>query len=215
MANPVGVPLAALLAPRRAGQSISRTSPPCWMRRLGVVIALAVVGSCGGTAVIDPEGDSQTGGGGTTSTGTSTGTGTGTGGQSSLGMRVHDVTVTIDCMPVVGPDPVYVSFQADYDNTSGTAPGQATLINAQVQLGSGALMLVWIFDVTPTASGLVPGGQLASVFHEKVANSGSGGSTASPCEFCSTAGATLLLDVDLDGTLVGFEQAADSFGCAL
>lgn len=191
---------------------------------LWLALSSTSVAACSGDAVVDPDGTSQTGSGGTTGTSTSTstntgtatgtGTGTGTGGSSALQMRVSDISIGIDCMPVVGPDPVYVGFEAEYDNSNGTAPGQATITQARAQLGSGALMLTWTYDVTPPGSGSVQAGETLTLLHEKVAGSGSGDAPVSPCDFCAAPGAVLLLDVDLDGNFVSFQHEADSYGCA-
>lgn len=197
-----------------------------WLLAMAFGLMGALVAGCGGDAVIAPGGTS-TGAGGSTSTGsggtgttTSTGSTTssttsGSGGAPALAMTVDEVTVFIDCMPMVGPDPVYVEFAADYDNAQGAAAAEATILEARLLLGSGGLMLTWTFDVMPIGSGSVPAGQTVTRSHEKVPASGSGDAPDSPCNYCAVGAATLQLDVEIDGVGVEIEEPTDSYICGL
>ena len=170
-------------------------------------------GGCGGIAIIDPVDDG--GGGSTTTTTSSTTTPTTTtsgsgGGEPALTVSLSDVGVGMNCMPDIPNDPVAVMFMAHYDNTAGTAAGEANIVAARGLFGGPPKSLTWSFAVDPTASGLVPAGKQVNVSHSKVAGSGSGGDL--PCSFCGVP-ALLELDVVVDGS-TELVTASTEAGCA-
>jgi hypothetical protein len=186
------------------------------MRRLvlaPLVVCAALVGACGkgaSTGVVagttgasSSSGAVGTGGatstsassstaGGTTSTSTSSSTGGA--GPGSFAASIADVQMWVDCMPIVDPDPVYGSFTAKYDDSTGAAPASATVKSALLRV-NGSATDTWTFTVTPQGSGQVPAGKSTSVVHTKDHGSGSG--PKPPCGFCGN-GNTWTLEVSWD-----------------
>jgi hypothetical protein len=105
-------------------------------------------------------------------------------GQGELAPSLAGMTMWVDCMPIVSSDPVHGSYQALYDNTSGTMPASATVTSSVLHLQQGNQTLDWSFAVTPPSSGIVSAGQSASVTHQKVYASGTGTGTGAPCNYC-------------------------------
>ena len=188
------------------------------LRSLGTLLALAgLLVACGGKAVIDgtTKGEGGTGGaGGVTTTTTTTTTTTHAGGQGGgpLAISLSNVTVGIDCMPMVPPDPVDVSFTATYDNGSG-ASASASIVGATVSLGNPSDSLDWSFQVFPSSVGPVSGNSSVQVDHAKVAGSGTG--SGSPCNFCSSASPLLTVDYLVDGQYSQVATASGSVGCGM
>jgi hypothetical protein len=151
------------------------------LRPAALTIALTgLLSACGGKAVID---------------GTAAGEG-GAGGHADgpLAVSLTDVTVTIGCKPgYEPPDPVEVSFQATYSNTS-AASATATITSATVTPRDPPNTLDWNFDVTPAQVGPIAGGSSQQVDHVKVdgTGSGSGSGAGVPCDFCGAATAPVL-----------------------
>jgi len=139
------------------------------------------VGATGGAG-----GAGATAGGG----GTAGQAGAGGGGEAFIMPSLSSMALTFNCQPVVPADPVGGTFDAVYAN-SGTAPGTATITNVRILLHGNA-MLTWSFDVDPSDSGSVPAGESPTVQHTKVADSGSGNGTGTPCDYC---GGTVSLQV--------------------
>jgi hypothetical protein len=210
------------------------------MRRSNVIALLfagaaaIVLGACGG--------DVSTTGGGSTSSGASSGTGgaasssssassagagAGTttssssssssggghdGGSGALAPSIAGVDMFVDCMPIVGPDPVHGTFQALYDNTQGSAGGSATVQSARL-LFDGSTADSWTFTVTPNGSGPVGAGQSATVTHTK--DSGSGKGSKGPCSFCGGSHTwTLEVTWDVGGGTVTQQASPSPVMCA-
>lgn len=187
-----------------AAVSRYRPSRSAW-GALSVLLLLTTLMACGGDSVVQvPEG----GGGATTSS-------SGTGGQSDADIRItiSDVTVGINCMPEVSPDPVSVSFSMLYDNALGTENGSATIEAARVIFSDGASSTTWTYDVEPPGSGTVPAGGFRDVDHAKTDDSGSG-SGALPCSYCSASSAGLDLEIRVGGAVQIFSASSDQFGCS-
>jgi hypothetical protein len=182
---------------------------------------LALAAACGGKAVVDGsqgEAGGAAGGGTTTVTtgyGGSSTTTTWTGsGSPDLKLSLANVEVGIGCMPEIPPDPVYARFDLTYDNSTGTAPIDAALLDPTVVLGSYPDELGWTFAVEPPSSGLVPAGAIVTVTHEKVAGSGSGGGTVGPCSYCGAASGFFSVNVDLGPSWVNIGQGTGPIECA-
>lgn len=199
------------------------TAPGSRAALAGAALLTALAGACGGKAVIDGspgEAGGGTGGNATTSitTGGTGGVTTSTtwtgGGHPDLQLTFASLDVGIDCMPEVPPDPLYARFEITYDNSAGTAPWDADLLNPSVTLGEYPNDLVWTFSATPPSSGVIPAGGTITVAHEKVAGSGSGGASGGPCAFCGQDG-FFMVNVDVGGTWVAIAQGVGPIGCAL
>jgi hypothetical protein len=184
------------------------------LRGLGLVLSLALVtAACGedgegGGGTAGSGGGTAGSGGGTAGSGGGTGGadagvgGGGTGGSATGGSGgstdagaaklVPTITGTqlyVNCMPIVGPDPINGSFQVKYDNTAGTAAGQTNISSVTLALTKGPSSLDWTFEVTPPGSGTVGAGQTAVAQHTKTAGSGKGSDTTKgPCQFCGGSG---------------------------
>ncbi len=118
----------------------------------------------------------------------------------------------INCMPIVGPDPVNGSFQVSYDNTAGTAAGQTKVTSVVLSLSKGPSNLDWTFKVTPDGSGTVNAGATSVVQHQKTAGSGTGsGGSGAPCTFC---GGSATLKVQWDNGTSDSEKLAN-ITCAM
>jgi hypothetical protein len=190
---------------RPAQRSLRR--PLSWR----ATVLAALLGACGGEAVID--GAAGGGGAGETTTST-TGTTTSTSGQGGgvLTITLSNVLVNVGCKPGLDlPDPVDVSFDATYDNGS-SASANATLVGATLSFGGPPVTLDWAFQVSPSSVGPIAGNSSLLLGHAKVEGSGSGG--GEPCEFCSMPSPLLAVDYLVDGQLAVVVTAGSSLGCA-
>ena len=206
------------MARPRLARPLGSTAPGWRAALAAAALGAALAGACGGKAVIDgsPGGDAGGGtGGSTTTTWTTGGTGGVTtttwtgGGHPELELSITGVQVGVNCMPEVPADPLYARFELSYDNSAGTAPIDAALLDPSVTFGTYPDELVWTFSVMPESSGLVPAGGVVTVAHEKVAGSGSGGASGGPCAFCGQSG-VFFVNVDVGGSWVAIGQGIDA-----
>lgn len=179
----------------------------------------SVLSACGGLVVFDAEGqgggwgdDGQGGSGSVTATqssATSTSTqGTGAG-APNIDAEIETVKLGANCMPVVGPDPMQGSVYVRYENL-GSTPGSLALTQASVVFANA--MEAWLFaiELTPTASGTLVAGELASVEHLKV---GVVGDSSFLCQLCGQTGS---VELRFDDGLGNEQIEAQNFelGCA-
>jgi len=123
-------------------------------------------------------------------------------------MSIEQLMVSVDC-EIYSSDglydeawysPLYVYFEARYDNSQGTVTGNVEITDARVALGSESLKPVWYFDVDPSTSGAIPAGVSAKVVHLGIAGSGQmDPPEVEACMYCYQP-AQLELDVLIDGT---------------
>jgi hypothetical protein len=192
-------------------------------RRVASGLALAaLLAACGGTAVFDGEPPGEGGAGGTgghatttttTSAGTTTTTTTHGGGQGGgqLDITLSNVSVGINCMPMVPTDPVQVSFTASYNNTS-SAAASASIVGATLSLGGPPSTLDWTFQISP-ATVSAPGLSVVQGLHAKVADSGSGGGL--PCNFCTSPSGLLEVEYLVNGQYSLTAIGSGPVGCAM
>jgi hypothetical protein len=117
----------------------------------------------------------------------------GSGGASGANLvpSIDSAQFFVNCMPTVAADPVHGTFDAKYDNNTGTAADQATISKIVLHVTKGSASLDWTFTATPSSSGSVAAGASTTVQHTK--DSGSGSGSGSPCSFC---GGDMTLSVD-------------------
>jgi hypothetical protein len=133
----------------------------------------------GGGAATGTGGAGQGGAGGAGGAGQGGGGGAG-GGQGALAPSITSMDMYIDCMPIVGPDPVHGSFTASYNNSAGASFSDATITSAKLVFDAGK---EWTFKVAPNTSGMVGPGMTTMSAHVKQSDSGSG--TVAPCGYCN------------------------------
>jgi hypothetical protein len=182
---------------------------------LGGCALSAVLAACGGKAVIDGTAAGEGGSGGTSTTTSTTATTTHEGDQGggSFSITLSNINVSVGCKPgYEPPDPVQVSFTANYTNGS-PADVSASIVGARVTLGAGPSTLDWGFQVSPSSVGPVAGDSSVQVDHTKVEGSGSGGGL--PCSFCSSPGALLEIDYLVNGQYSVVATGGGSFGCLM
>jgi hypothetical protein len=169
------------------------------LRTLGTAFGLTgLLVACGGKAVIDGTAAGEGGSGGATTTTTTTTTHEGGQGGGPLAITFWNINVSVGCKPgYEPPDPVQVSFTANYANGSSTNVS-ASIVGAHVTLGAGPSTLDWNFQVSPSTVGPVLGSSSVQVDHSKVEGSGFGGGV--PCDFCGSSAEPLLeIDYLIDG----------------
>lgn len=168
---------------------------------LGFFTSVALSG-CGDVDVIGIGGAGSTSNAstanGTTATATTTtsvtvGTTSATSGASTTGGGASEISAellsgkfSMNCQPVVGPDPIAGSFEVEYENTGGSS-GLLTVSSASLNiLGPNGGMLTWVFDVGPASSQPIGPGEKQTVTHTKVAGSGMGTpNVVNPCSLCN------------------------------
>jgi len=141
--------------------------------------------------------------------GTATGTATGT---AALELSIVDGLVGADCMPPPSVDPLSAWFTMRYDNSLGTAQGQAVITACTVYLGGPPASASYSIDIDPAASGEVAAGAVVDVDHIKVADSAVG--VAHPCGLCGSPSALFDVEVQVDGGPAQTVSASFDFGCA-
>jgi len=102
-------------------------------------------------------------------------------------------------------------LEANYDNTAGTAAGQATITDARLVFGSAPYEFEWPFVLDPTSSGPVPAGTVTQVMHANAPDPGEEFPGFWPCDYCETQ-VTLELDLLVDGKNQSLSADAN-FGC--
>ncbi len=184
------------------------------VRRLPLALLASLAAACDGNVVVPDDGAGGSGGAAVTSTSTPTSSTTST--SQGVGGFDGDIVATIesaklgaDCMPVVGLDPLYGAVLVRYDNAA-SAPQGLTLTQAQVIFTSSVEGWVFPIQLSPTASGDVPGHGSATVEHQKVATVGD---ASSICQLCGMTGTVALDFVDASGSPVQASAPFD-FGCA-
>ena len=113
--------------------------------------------------------------------------GAGVGGTGGGGMLVPSIlshSFSVNCMPVIDPDPVSGSFDAHYDNGGGAMAASAQVIGVRLNFVDGSDSLTWFVDVAPTGSGLIGAGATDTATHLKQLASGTGVGTGEPCDYC-------------------------------
>lgn len=145
------------------------------------------------------------------STSASASTGQGGGTLSDITATITDAQMFANCQPVVGPDPIGGSFDADYVN-AGDAPGTLTVMGVGMQLTQDNMMLDWIFEITPDAIGPVDPMSTESVTHTKVNGSGSG-TGGMPCDYCGAPGILYVDYQDDQGRPATATFAIEGLGC--
>lgn len=163
---------------------------------------------CGGIVNFAKE---DGGNGGDTNDGGSSPTGPGSGGgTSAIKPTVLGVQLSADCMPVVGPDPMFGNIIVDYQN-DGSGPGSMNITSAEVAFVNP--MEGWVFPINlnPTTSGTIDPGTNHASQHDKVTTDGD---ASFVCNFCGQEGNVNLRFLDDQGVE---SQASSAFtlGCAL
>jgi hypothetical protein len=196
------------------------------MRRVAALAvllpSLALVSACGGSSQSDDGGSGGATGGHSGTGGASGGTGGASGGTggaagsgggtSNLGVEIVSTQLGVDCMPMVGTDPINGTFDVKYDNSAGSTPDQATITSATAHISKNGTTLDWTFAVTPTSSGFVFAGATGTVTHTKTPGSGSG--TGLPCDFCGGE-LTLGIEYTTSSGSGSASSAPSSVMCAL
>lgn len=126
----------------------------------------------------------------------------GQGGSSAGGLtpKLKAMNMYVDCMPIVGSDPVHGSFDVDYDTTGAQGPTTATITSAQLLFGA-AQPKGYVFTATPGDSGSLVPGIVIKITHTK--KDGSGAGSIMPCTFCNDVWA---LEVTFDVAGQTFKQ---------
>lgn len=155
-----------------------------------------------------------------TTSGATTGTTSGTtaaattgGGPGEISASLVKAQFYMDCMPVVGPDPIAGSFEVAYENTGG-APAALDVSSATLSLmGPNGGSLTWAFEVAPKSSASIAPGGMANVIHAKVDGSGMGTpNVVNPCSMC---GGKWALNVGWNDGVTGTAATLDlgTVGC--
>lgn len=116
----------------------------------------------------DGTGDTTDGTGDTTSsTGATTSGSSGDGGMAMVDASMSGLQIFQDCMPIVSPDPVGVSFALDLDNL-GTSEVTLDVVSATFSDAGGD---VGTIELTPSSFGAIEDGETLSMMVSKTANS--------------------------------------------
>jgi hypothetical protein len=160
------------------------------------------------TAATGTGGDGQGGQG----TGSSAATGTGGAAPEGITPELVSAAISLNCEPLVPPDPIGGSFTAKYTN-SGTLPTSATITSAKLVFGSGPTTLAGPFTGSPGSGGPVQPGTTLSVQHIKQP-AGGGAPEGSPCDFCNST-VSLTVTWDLGGGKTATDTLpAEKVSCA-
>lgn len=185
---------------------------------LGTLFSASALCACGGLVVFDGEGagggvdDGQGGAGSITATQSSvTSSNTqGTGaGAPSIDAEIEVVKLGANCMPVVGPDPMQGSVLVRYENT-GSVAGSLTLTQSSVVFANPMEAWLYTIELSPTTSGTLAAGEVASVEHSKV---GVLGDSSFLCQLCGQTGTVELRFDDGSGNQQ-IEAQNFELGCA-
>jgi hypothetical protein len=115
----------------------------------------------------------------------------------------------VNCQPIVSPDPVIGSFSAHYDNTAGQDPASATVDSATLSFDMG--QLVWTFEAMPDTVGPLQPGQMLTLVHQKVQDSGTG--EDGPCGYCNGSMWQLTVQWTSGGDVLTDSLPAEPVGC--
>ena len=165
------------------------------MMRASLALACLLASACGGLVVYEEDGGAG-GGSGVTGPGSvavaTAAQGTSVVASSSTGGNGGDMTATIveaklgaNCMPVVGPDPIYGSVLVEYANQSFGSSISATV--SQVNVSFVNANEGWVFPIalTPSGSGDVGPGGVVTLEHAKAATDGD---SSFVCQLCGQEG---------------------------
>lgn len=131
-------------------------------------------------------------------------------GTSNIVPTIVSLGFGANCMPVVGPDPVFGSVFVEYDN-QGTGNGNMNIVQSELSFVNA--MEGWVFPIqlSPTASGSVAPSSILASEHVKVATQGD---SSFICQLCGQSGQLSLRFVDDQGLEASATQPFD-LGCAL
>lgn len=156
-------------------------------------------GSDGGTSSGSSTGEDTTAG---TTEGTSTEGGSGSGGMASFDASMSNLQIFQDCMPIVPPDPVGVSFELTVTNTGDAPIGAVSVVSATFVNGMG--MDVGTFDVAPNGFGPIAVGESSGGVMMKIAD------TLMPPNGCGVVMCNQVYDVELELDVDGTPGTASS-----
>lgn len=184
----------------------------------GTLFSASVLCACGGLVVYEGDGagggvdDGQGGAISVTATQSSSSSSStqGTGaGAPSIDAEIEVVKLGANCMPVVGPDPLQGSVFVSYENT-GSVAGSLELTQASVVFANSMEAWLYTIELSPTSSGTIAAGGVASVEHSKV---GVLGDSSFLCQLCGQTGT---LELRFDDGFGNQQIEAQNFelGCA-
>ncbi len=168
----------------------------------------------GGTAGVAGSGGIAGSGGMAGAAGSGGTAGAGGSGGGALTASISQSQIYVDCMPIVGADPIGGSFDMLYDNQNGTQTANSTITSARFVMKQGQNTLTWSFSVSPAGSGPVVFGNTKTVTHTKIAGSGSGQGAQTPCSYCGGTG-TLQVTWQSNGKSFSDSTQPQNILCAL
>ncbi len=158
----------------------------------------AAESSSGATGSGTTSAESSTGDSGSSDSGSSTGSG-----MASLDAAISDLALFQDCMPIVAPDPLGVTFNLALTNT-GDSPATASVVSAVILDGGAAQ--VGSFEVMPTDFGPIPAGDSSMDVVTKTADS------LMPADGCGVAMCNQTYTVELTLDVDGAHAVASAMG---